>query len=162
MMKKRSVAAVLGSLAVLGAVLSAGGTATAAPAKYDQATAAALLKEAGITWTSSGNCNDRDTTTCTSFDQINKTTVNGIIGFKNLSKCGITITGGTEKGHASGTYSHWNGYKVDIRPNTCVDDWIKKNMKYDGKRSDGAPMYKSVAGNVYAKESSHWDILYVV
>jgi len=30
-------------------------------------------------------------------------------------------TGGTETGHASGTCSNYNSYKVDITHDTCVD-----------------------------------------
>ena len=83
-----------------------------------------------------------------------------IITLKNASGCAITITGGTETGHASGTYSHWNGYKVDISFSSCIDGYITRSFPYIGKRGDGAPMYKSAAGNIYARESNHWDITY--
>jgi len=63
-------------------------------------------------------------------------------------------------GHASGTYSHWNGYKVDISRSTCNDNRIRGTYTYIGLRGDGAPMYKSPAGNIYANEGSHWDITY--
>jgi hypothetical protein len=48
--------------------------------------------------------------------------VSGIITLKNASGCSINITGGTETGHASGTYSHWNGDEGshwDITYYTC-------------------------------------------
>ena len=51
---------------------------------------AALVAAAAAT---AGHCSDRGKRKCTSFS-----------------------TGGTEDGHASGTYSHWNGYKADIKP----------------------------------------------
>ncbi len=44
-------------------------------------------------------------------DRINSGTVSTIITLKNASGCAINITGGTEVGHASGTYSHYNGYR---------------------------------------------------
>lgn len=91
---------------------------------------------------------------CTSLDQINSGTVDGIVTLKNASKCSIVITGGTETGHASGTYSHWNGYKLDISLNSCIDAYVKKSFAYQGLRSDGAPLYKSSAGNLYAKEGT--------
>ena len=72
----------------------------------------------------------------------------------------MNITGGTEVGHASGTYSHYNGYKVDTSITTCINSYITRNFTYIGLRGDGAPQYKSAAGNIYAKESNHWDILY--
>ena len=40
----------------------------------------------------------------------------------------MTITGGTETGHASGTYSHWTGFKVDIAFSTCIGNYIVKGM----------------------------------
>ena len=110
--------------------------------------------------TAGGATGSRTNSTCTSFDQINDTTVNGIITLKRASGCAMTITGGTETGHASGTYSHFTGYKVDISFSTCIGNYIVNNFTYQGKRGDGAPLYKSAAGNLYAKESNHWDITY--
>lgn len=129
-------------------------------AKLSQAQAASLIRAAGISVSSSGGCTNRNNSTCTSFEQINDTTINGIITLKRASGCAMTITGGTETGHSSGTYSHWNGYKVDISFSTCIGNYIVNNFTYQGKRGDGAPLYKSAAGNLYAKESTHWDITY--
>lgn len=130
------------------------------PAKLSQSEAAARIRAAGIDVVSSGGCTNRNKSNCTSFDQINSATVDGIITFKRASGCDVTITGGTETGHASGTYSHWNGYKVDISITSCVSGYITRNFTYQGKRGDGAPLYKSAAGNLYANEGSHWDITY--
>ncbi len=76
--------------------------------------AAAKLRAANIGWTSSGRCSNRDNPTCTSFSGIKSGTISGVVTFKKSSRCKVTVTGGTETGHASGTYSHWNGYKIDI------------------------------------------------
>ena len=65
------------------------------------------------------------------------------ITLKNASGCGLTITGGTETGHAAGTYSHANGYKLDFSRTTCLTGWIHGTYTYIGLRSDGAPMYRS-------------------
>lgn len=129
-------------------------------AKLSQAQAESRIRGAGIGIYSSGNCTNRYKSTCTSLEQINENTVNGITTLKRASGCSMTITGGTETGHASGTYSHWNGYKVDISFTSCIGSYIQNNFTYIGKRGDGAPMYKSAAGNIYAKESNHWDITY--
>ncbi|MGV9563640.1 hypothetical protein [Streptomyces sp. NPDC003480] len=134
---------------------------TASPAKYTHAAAAQQLRQAGIGWTSSGGCGDRNNSRCTSFEQINRTTVSGVTAFKRASRCAVTITGGTERGHASGTYSHWNGYKVDIKVTSCVDAYVTTKFRYVGPRpGDRARQYKSPAGNVYAREGSHWDVTY--
>lgn len=156
MVVSRMVLALVGVLAlVLGS-----SAAQASGVKLTQAQAESRLRAAGITWSSSGNCTNRNNSTCTSFEQINSGTIDNIIVFKNANHCAVNITGGTETGHASGTYSHWNGYKVDISFNTCVNNWITGTYTYIGLRSDGAPMYQSAAGNIYARESTHWDILY--
>jgi hypothetical protein len=128
--------------------------------KLTDAQAAAQLSAAGITRTSSGGCTNRNVSTCTSYDQINQSTVSGIITYKRASGCAVNITGGTEVGHASGTYSHYNGYKVDIARSTCNDNWIHSAYTYIGLRADGYPMYEAASGNVYTNEGSHWDIVY--
>lgn len=135
--------------------------ASAAPAKYSQAAAEKALKRAGVTWVSSGRCSNRKNSRCTSFEQINRSTVAGVIDFKKASRCAVTITAGTEKGHASGTYSHWNGYKVDLKLTSCVNSYVTHRFTYVGQRKgDHAKQYKSPSGNVYAREGSHWDVTY--
>ncbi|MFF2960626.1 hypothetical protein ACFVT1_17315 [Streptomyces sp. NPDC057963] len=148
-------------IAAAASVLLMAGTAqAAAPAKYAKHTdAAAVFKKAGVTWTSSGKCSDWNKKSCTSFTRINKASVAGVIAFKKISGCQVVITGGTEVGHTPGTYSHRNGYKTDISTKVpCVNNYIKRKFAKAGKRSDGAALYKSPAGNVYANEGSHWDI----
>ncbi|WP_236665525.1 hypothetical protein [Nocardioides baculatus] len=128
--------------------------------KLTDAQAASQLSAVGITRVSSGGCTTRSISTCTSYEQINQETVSGIKTFKSISGCAITITGGTEVGHASGTYSHYNGYKVDVSPTTCVSSYITSHYSYSGVRGDGATLYTAPSGNVYARESNHWDITY--
>jgi hypothetical protein len=128
--------------------------------KLTDAQAASQLAAAGITRSSSGGCTDRYDATCTSYDQVNQSTMSGIITYQRASGCAVTITGGTETGHASGTYSHWNGYKLDIARSTCNDHWITAASSYIGLRSDGYPMYQAASGNVYTDEGSHWDVVY--
>ena len=135
------------------------GTASAAT-KLTQSQAASQLSSAGVTHSSSGNCTTRSNSTCTSYEQINQTTVSGVITLKHASGCAINITGGTEVGHASGTYSHYNGYKVDIAHNSCIDGYIKNNFSYIGLRGDGYPQWQAASGNLYCDEGNHWDITY--
>jgi hypothetical protein len=96
--------------------------------KLTHSAAAIFLMNHGIDWSSSGNCSDRDNRHCTSFEQIRLSTVNGIIKLKQDSGCAIRITGGTETGHSKGTYSHWNGYKLDISPDLPISEYIAKNF----------------------------------
>ena len=147
-------------LAGLALVIS-GVVAAAPPASaVTQASAASQLSAAGISWTSSGGCTTRSNPTCTSFDGIRQATIDGAITLKRASGCSLLITGGTEVGHASGTYSHYNGYKLDFPRTTCLTGWIHGTYTYIGLRGDGAPMYRAASGNVYADEGNHWDVTY--
>lgn len=53
---------------------------------------------------------------------------------------------------ASGRYSHYNGYKVDIALRSCVNEYIADRFRYLGRRSDGARRYRFPGGNPYARE----------
>lgn len=140
---------------------AAGVLATVAPASaVTQAQAESAFSSAGVTWSSSGGCSDRDVSTCTSFDGMRSDTVNGVITLKQASGCAVNVTGGTEVGHAGGPYSHGTGYKADISDYACVSGYITGTFTYTGTRGDGAALYESAAGNVYAREGNHWDITY--
>jgi len=139
--------------------------ACASAQKYTHAQALAKIRAVGITISSSGGCSDRNVPTCTSLEQVRTNSIDtnsgGITTLKTASGCAINVTGGTEVGHASGTYSHWNGYKIDISISTCINNYITGSFKFIGNRpGDGAPQYQSAAGNIYAKEGNHWDITY--
>jgi len=150
------LAAMLASVTALATV----STSADAVTKLTQSQAASQLSSAGVTWSSSGNCTDRYNSTCTSFEQINQSTVSGVITLKHASGCAINITGGTEVGHASGTYSHWNGYKVDVSHNTCNNNYIHTYFTRIANRGDGYPQWQAASGNIYCDEGTHWDITY--
>ncbi|MFA1546433.1 hypothetical protein [Actinomadura chokoriensis] len=118
-----------------------------------------MLRDNGIGRRSTGGCSDRTVTTCTSLKGVRRGTVKGLIGFAGSSGCKITVTGGTERGHASGDYSHANGYKLDIAPGRCVDAAIRRYPS-TGRRGDGARLYRSPDGAVFAREKDHWDITF--
>ncbi|MEV6839052.1 peptidoglycan-binding protein [Streptomyces sp. NPDC051133] len=147
------------------AALVEGGGA-AGGGKLTDAQAMARLKAAGVTRSSSGNCTDRNRKNCTSLQDIRARTVDGVIALKKQSGCRIVITGGTEVGHAGGTYSHWNGYKVDVARTSCVTNYIEAHSRKQYKRGDGAWVWRvTSAGKTvidYADEywANHWDITY--
>ncbi|MEU1229409.1 hypothetical protein [Streptomyces sp. NPDC005828] len=148
--------------AVAAPLLAVAPSADAAPAKYTHSAASQQFRAAGVSWTSSKNCSDWNRKGCTSFTNINRATVAGAVAFKKASRCTVVITGGTEVGHSTrGTYTHRSGYKVDMSVRTsCLDTYITKHYKKAGTRGDGARLYKSPNGNVYAREKHHWDITY--
>ncbi len=146
-------------VAGLAAIVTTLGIATPAFA-ITHASATSQLSAAGISWVSSGNCSNRNVSTCTSFEGIRQASITGIITFKRASGCAIVITGGTETGHAGGTYSHWNGYKIDFGLNSCAEGYITRNYTYVGYISGWGYQYRAPSGNLYTKEGSHWDVLY--
>ncbi|WBB69442.1 hypothetical protein [Micromonospora sp. WMMD812] len=155
-LRRRVLTLVVATLAALGAALGLASPAFA----ITHSSATSQLRAANISWTSSGNCSDRNNPTCTSFAGIRQATIDGIITFKRASGCAVTITAGTETGHAGGTYSHWNGYKVDIALSTCIQNYISSHYTYLGYISGWGYQYRAASGNLYTKEGSHWDILY--
>ncbi|KAH7027300.1 uncharacterized protein B0I36DRAFT_137164 [Microdochium trichocladiopsis] len=152
------------SIAAL-ATLSVASAATLNPSprsgtKLTQSQAASRLSAAGITSYSSGGCTDRTNPTCTSYEGVYSGTVDGAVTLKGACGCALVITGGTETGHASGTYSHANGYKFDFRKNTQLDAYVKNSFTRIADRGDGYAQWKSAAGNIYCDEGNHWDVTY--
>ncbi|KAG0226350.1 hypothetical protein BGW42_003685 [Actinomortierella wolfii] len=150
-----TVLAALGAMAMI-ATAAAGGT------RLTQAQAEARLKPNGITASSTGGCTNKNNPQCTSYEGILSGTVDAVITLKKASGCpNLVITGGTETGHGGGTYSHANGYKVDLRKRgyACLDNYIKRSFTKIGNRGDGYPQWKAPSGNIYCDEGNHWDIV---
>lgn len=126
----------------------------------------------GIEINNDNACQAGQTSGCTTIAGLRGDTVNGVVSLKQGcgDECNVTITGGTEGNniHVSGEYSHVNGYKVDLRPNAELNDYIE--TKYDRipePRSDGAIGYLDPSGNTYYYEKGtttqgpHWDVTYL-
>ncbi|MEO9322678.1 hypothetical protein ABFT23_04255 [Nocardioides sp. C4-1] len=151
------IATFLGALLLgLGTLVATAGTASA----VTQAEAESAFRAAGITWSSSGGCTTQSNPTCTSFSGLRQTSVDGARTLRSASGCALNITGGTEVGHAGGTYSHTNGYKLDFTRSSCLTGWVTGTYTYIGVRSDGARLYRSASGNEYADEGNHWDVTF--
>ncbi|MFF8833696.1 hypothetical protein [Streptomyces sp. NPDC015131] len=164
-MKLRSAVTALalaaGALLAPGFGVVTGATDAHAATKISHATATSMFRSSGITWSSSGGCSDRNNPRCTSFEQLNLATAQGAQTLRSASGCALNITGGTETGHAGGTYSHWNGYKLDYGKTGCVGTYITSTFTRIGNRpGDNAPQWRSGSGNVYADEGNHWDVTY--
>lgn len=98
----------------------------------------------------------RSVSTCTSYSGILSGTVDGVITLKKASGASsLVITGGTEVGHASGTYSHGNGYKVDVRHSTTLDNYVKSAFTKIANRGDGYPQWQAASGNIYCVSPSN-------
>lgn len=135
------------------------GIGTGAQNQLSQPQAAALLNVSSISVSSSGNCSDRSNSSCTSFENMNNATIQRVLQFQGECNCSLVITGGTEVGHANGTYSHYNGFKIDIRPSTQINNYITTNFKRCGSRGG----YCDAGGTEFVREfagrsNDHWDI----
>lgn len=129
--------------------------------KIGQLGVSAVFKEQGIKRHSTMKCTDRSKKGCTSYEGMRQGTVNGITAFRRASGCKLTVSGGTEVGHAKMRFSHGNGWKIDIMPNKCVDSYVHRTMRKVGERSDGSEMFRPRPGQLYADENgSHWDIFF--
>lgn len=165
-----AVAAPGGGMALVGtftAKIEAWDTSAAA-LRLSHQEAARHLAKAGLKWTSTGGCTDRRRRSCTSLEAIRYGTLMRLIELKRASGCDITVTGGTETGHARGRYSHGNGFKVDIAHNKCIDTYIRGKFRRWKTREDGSALYRPPSGRgtssapaVYADEATHWDILFL-
>ncbi|WP_182901742.1 hypothetical protein [Microbispora sp. H10830] len=144
---------------------------TAADERIGHARAAGLLLDAGVRWKSTGACADRRRPYCTSLEAIRYGTLMRTVDLRRDSGCPVTVTGGTETGHADGRYSHGTGYKVDLAHNRCLDEYVTRTYRYWRTRGDGAALYRpptpdpqtrsDVPGDdVWADEPTHWDVLF--
>jgi hypothetical protein len=97
---------------------------------------------------------------CTSVGGMRQATVDQVIAIKNAVGSGITVTGGSELGHASGTYSHGNGYKVDLSQGSAALNAYLNGLTHTGSRGgdSGGLIYTDKCGNQYVQESDHWDV----
>ena len=96
---------------------------------------------------------------CTTLGGIKQSTLDAVAAFKDAcvqynSGCTVTITGGTELGHTAG---HTTGDKVDIAATSQVTSFIRSKYTLAGTRADGAILYKSPNGTVFADEGNHID-----
>ena len=101
---------------------------------------------------------------CTNVDGMREATIAQVIFLATAcgSKCAVTITGGTELGHAAGQNSHENGWKVDLLPTDKLNKYIESFGTKNTRAGDGSggPLYLDICNNEYVRESNpdHWDI----
>lgn len=130
---------------------------TVSSPSLSQQAALSKLQAAGVTVSSTGSCSDPSISTCTSLAGMQQNTVDQIVAIKKAcgTSCTVTVTGGTETGHADGGLSHSTGYKVDL--GTSLDSFFKQNLTPAGMRGADA-RYLDSCGNEYVREPTHWDV----
>lgn len=139
-----------------------GGTPCKGPTCYTEEQARALLKQFDIG--TKDICPPGQSTGCVRLEGVRQAILMEAVWIKGMCECEVFITGGTEDGHSSG---HLNGYKIDIRPNDKLNDWVETNMRKAGKQggfdvyvNDKVPggngagwMHENPGG-----PNDHWDI----
>lgn len=127
-------------------------TSASAEGRYTDADAREALEQAKITvWESAPGR--------TRLDNINQATIAEAVRVRQACNCAVTVTGGTESGHADGTYSHASGHKIDLDDSPGLTNYITTNYNRSGTRKDGAARYISPSGAEYYREGDHWDIV---
>ncbi|AKU15625.1 hypothetical protein [Luteipulveratus mongoliensis] len=151
------IAAVVIAVGFAGRALSQASESDHTP-KLDQTQAMDQLGLAGVTWSATGGCNDWYGSSCTSLEQINQSTVVGLIGLRRASGCPVTITAGTEVGHTDDGGAHWAGAQVTLAKNTCLVQYFTR--VYDGADPAGVdrPQWKTSAGVTYQDTGKHWEV----
>lgn len=151
----------------------ASGTPVVASPNAD-AVARSLLATYGITVNNPCNESDENLPNQTCLSYTRQTTLDEVIRFKQscdawigisdpTRKCEVVVTGASELGHANGTCSHRNGFKVDLRTTQYVNQYIQTNpsaFKTAGT-VEGYPAWDSVYSNaLYVREGNpdHWDV----
>lgn len=118
----------------------------------DQAAALARLQAAGISLKEGA-----------SIVGIQSHVIDRVIALNNSCGCNVLITEGTGGSHANGTYSHSNGYKLDLRThdNPALVDYVR-SLPSGGSWSDGTRLYIDRGScATYAVESDHIDVQYL-
>ncbi|MEF3691869.1 MAG: hypothetical protein V3574_02300 [Candidatus Moraniibacteriota bacterium] len=124
-----------------------------------------VFSESGISINNNA-CNPGQTSGCTDVGGLREYTISSVVVLRELcgASCEVVITGGSEGNgihNESGTYNHINGYKVDLRPNPELNNYIETTFtKIPEPRSDGAIGYRDSSGNTYYLEGNHWDVTY--
>lgn len=138
-------------------------TTTTAETPYYELSARRALEGTGVTVKNA--CPPGTNTNCVNLSGIKPSTLQAIIDLKTTicPDAFVNITGGTEDGHASGEYSHDNGYKVDLSVSNSTDKCIisSGNFTKVGTRTGdhGGDMYQSKDGSAcYVREGNHWDV----
>lgn len=90
---------------------------------------------------------------------VHQNVINEVIGLKTSCSCDVVVNSATGGQHNDGTYSHANGYKVDLNDTTSLTNYITQNFTPTVTRGDGARQWISPTGVIYARESTHWDIV---
>lgn len=138
------------------------GSSTTGRSSITDSQARTQLSSAHYSFSSTGNCTE-DRSNCTYLGGIQQSALSTLVSLGNKSGCsGMTITGGSEPGHAGGPNSHGNGYKIDIRnnatANSCIEAHTTRYPAGDRGGDGGGTARKDSCGNVYVQESDHWDV----
>lgn len=102
---------------------------------------------------------------CTNWRDVKPEAKEYIENLANECECDLVVTGGSEKGHADGVFSHENGDKVDLRNTQGINTFVEENpdrFERLDNNSKGELRYRDKKTDaVWTKETGtdpHWDV----
>lgn len=132
-------------------------TAVSAPSVYpagESALRTFLLSNYGVD-VNNPPCSPTQTTGCTNLEGLRPSTITTVINLAGaIGGSNVVITGGTEPGHST---LHTNGYKVDLRLNGEITDYVTANAT-SGPYPRGTDTCYMVNVTEYCRETDHWDV----
>ncbi|MDF8265609.1 hypothetical protein [Luteipulveratus flavus] len=129
---------VIGGVAARAYAREADGHPVDPAAKLTQEQAAARLGLGGVSWRSRGHCTAWYGPTCTSLEQINESTVVGLVALRRASKCPVVVTAGTEVGHHDDEDQHRRGRQVSLQRSPCLQLHLRDATVVETRR--GSPV----------------------
>lgn len=118
------------------------------------------FRATGTTWSSDSHRSDLNEDHRTSFEEINPVTIHGIMTQKESSGDHVNNRDETDTSRPSATYSHWNGFDLDIAPSVSVANDIRMTDETVGVHGDDARQGRDGTGSVATGETNHWDVTY--
>jgi hypothetical protein len=94
-----------------------------------------------------------------SYEGLQPHVVDRIAALNQACNCNVLVTSATDgTSHAQGTYSHYEGYKLDLRTrdNPALLNYVQNNFTPAGSWSNGTPLYRQ-GNTICAIESTHMD-----
>lgn len=119
-------------------------------AVYTDASARTKLQQNSVSVTSSGNCSNPQNPSCTSLDGFPVSTVAFLIQLKRDCGCSLTVTGGTETGHAT----HGPGKAAVDIDRSAVLAFMQTQTKIGMSRN--RPIYSYRGYRIWDEDSGHF------
>ncbi|MBY0473219.1 pilin [Patescibacteria group bacterium] len=96
-----------------------------------------ILESSGVPVTSSGNCNDAGSSSCTALDKVNSNVISAVVDLKNNSGQQITVSGGNEVGHQNSEQQNGNSVDISFKDSSLNTNAAAINSVIQAARAQG-------------------------